>query len=80
MMSDSPDARQRFGTAESPHDQDVRRRLATLLAVGLLAACGGGNGDGGEDTGGTEPPTGPAPTGTIGDTTEDEPGETETDE
>jgi hypothetical protein len=47
----------------------VRRRAALLASLlVLLAGCGGGNGD--DDVGDTGPPTGPAPTGTIDDTTE----------
>ncbi|HZB22389.1 MAG TPA: hypothetical protein VE444_00965 [Gaiellaceae bacterium] len=49
------------------------KRLATAFAVLALAACGGGNGDD-DGVGDTGPPTGPAPTGTIDDTTETDDG------
>ena len=47
------------------------RRAALVGVVLALAACGG-NGEGDDDVGNTGPPTGPAPTGTIGGATETE--------
>ena len=46
------------------------KKIAIAFAALALAGCGGGSGDDDDGAGDTGPPTGPAPTGTVDDTTE----------
>ena len=48
----------------------VRKALALLVLLLALAGCGGGDGGGGSTNPGA--PTGPQPTGTVGDTGSDD--------